>query len=72
MATCDGPIVGGAGLRPGVVFGAAVAPEAITAFDLGNKFFAPLATLMFGVGAVILPTAIVTFGFASAIFSTGL
>jgi O-antigen/teichoic acid export membrane protein len=32
-------------------------PDAITDFDFGNKFFMPLAGLMFGIGAVIMPTA---------------
>jgi len=32
-------------------------PDPITDFDFGNKFFMPLANLMFGIGAVIMPTA---------------
>jgi len=32
-------------------------PDPITDFDFGNKFFLPLANLMFGIGAVIMPTA---------------
>jgi O-antigen/teichoic acid export membrane protein len=40
-----------------LVIGRLIGPEAITDFDFGNKFFIPLAAIMYGVGAVVMPTA---------------
>lgn len=40
-----------------LVIGRWIGPEAITEFDLGNKFFTPLAAIMYGVGAVVMPAA---------------
>ncbi|MFT7671431.1 MAG: O-antigen/teichoic acid export membrane protein [Planctomycetota bacterium] len=41
----------------GLVVGGWIGNEAITDFDLGNKFFTPLAAIMYGIGAVVMPTA---------------
>lgn len=40
-----------------LVIGRMIGPEAIADFDLGNKFFAPLAAIMYGVGAVVMPAS---------------
>lgn len=40
-----------------LVIGRWIGTEAITDFDFGNKFFAPLAAVMYGIGAVVMPEA---------------
>jgi O-antigen/teichoic acid export membrane protein len=40
-----------------LVIGAFLAPADITDFDVGNKFFDPLASFMLGIGAVVMPLA---------------
>lgn len=40
-----------------LVIGYFMGPDSITDFEIGNKFFLPLAGLMFGLGAVVMPTA---------------
>jgi O-antigen/teichoic acid export membrane protein len=40
-----------------LVIGLFIGPDSITDFEIGNKFFLPLANLMFGLGAVVMPTA---------------
>ncbi len=40
-----------------LVIGLFIGPDSITDFEIGNKFFLPLASLMFGLGAVVMPTA---------------
>jgi O-antigen/teichoic acid export membrane protein len=40
-----------------LVIGRMIGNEAITDFDFGNKFFAPLTAVMYGIGAVVMPVA---------------
>lgn len=40
-----------------LVIGNLIDPEAVADFDVGNKFFVPLASIMYGIGAVVMPTA---------------
>ncbi|HIG11507.1 MAG: oligosaccharide flippase family protein [bacterium] len=40
-----------------LVIGYFIGPGPITEFEIGNKFFLPLCGLMFGLGAVVMPTS---------------
>jgi O-antigen/teichoic acid export membrane protein len=40
-----------------LVISSMIGPDHVTPFDFGNKFFGPLAGLMYGIGAVVMPTA---------------
>jgi len=40
-----------------LVIGRLIGPEAITDFDFGNKFFMPLAAIMYGIGTVVMPAS---------------
>lgn len=40
-----------------LVIGRMIGNEAITDFDFGNKFFAPLAAVMYGISSVVMPAA---------------
>lgn len=40
-----------------LVISSMIGPDDVTPFDFGNKFFGPLAGLMYGIGAVVMPAA---------------
>ncbi len=40
-----------------LVIGRMIGPDEVTVFDFGNKFFMPIAGLMYGIGAVVMPAA---------------
>ncbi|MFT7485948.1 MAG: O-antigen/teichoic acid export membrane protein, partial [Candidatus Paceibacteria bacterium] len=40
-----------------LVIGNLIDPDAVADFDVGNKFFLPLASIMYGIGAVVMPTS---------------
>ena len=40
-----------------IVIGAHLAPDQVTYFDMGNKFFEPMSGLLIAVGAVVMPMA---------------
>ncbi len=40
-----------------LVIGNLIDPDSVAEFDVGNKFFMPLASIMYGIGAVVMPTS---------------